>query len=253
MAIYRNIQVSFWNDSKIIDNFTPEDKYFYLYLFTNPHTNLCGCYEVSIRQIALETGYGAETIERLIERFKDVHKVIAYSRETKEILLLNWHKYNWTGSKDFRKALGKEIDGIKNETYKKYLKGFYDGVETVLRPSLDGVETVPETKGDGGGDGVGTTDTDTDTVSDTDTITDTDTGALKIPTRDEILTYVFANDLNVDVDHFIDYYEATGWMSNGEKIRNWKALIRKWSVNEERPKQDNALSLIDQIVKGVKV
>ena len=74
-----------------------------------------------------------------------------------------------------------------------------------------------------------------------------------VPTRDEILTYVFANDLNVDVDRFIDYYEATDWMSNGEKIRNWKALIRKWSVNEERPKQDNALSLIDQIVKGVKV
>lgn len=74
-----------------------------------------------------------------------------------------------------------------------------------------------------------------------------------IPTRDEILTYVFANDLNVDVDHFIDYYEANDWMSNGEKIRNWKALIRKWSVNEERPKQDNALNLIDQIVKGVKV
>ncbi|MFR8334921.1 MAG: hypothetical protein ACLU9S_23255 [Oscillospiraceae bacterium] len=28
----------------------------YLYCMTNPHTNLCGCYEVSIKQMANETG-----------------------------------------------------------------------------------------------------------------------------------------------------------------------------------------------------
>ena len=49
MAIYRNVQTSFWTDVKIADDFNPEDRYFYLYLFTNPHTNLCGCYEVSVR------------------------------------------------------------------------------------------------------------------------------------------------------------------------------------------------------------
>ena len=86
MAIYRNVQMSFWTDSKVIDDFTPEDKYFYLYLFTNPHTNLCGCYEISLRQIANETGYNRDTIERLIERFEKFHKVIVYSKENKEIL-----------------------------------------------------------------------------------------------------------------------------------------------------------------------
>lgn len=28
MAIYRNIQMAFWTDSKVIDDFTPEDKFF---------------------------------------------------------------------------------------------------------------------------------------------------------------------------------------------------------------------------------
>ena len=103
MAIYRTVSMSFWTDSKVIDDFTPEDKYFYLYLFTNPHTNLAGCYEISIKQIASETGYSRETVDNLIKRLETVHDVLRYSSKTKEILLLNWHKYNWTSSEKFRK------------------------------------------------------------------------------------------------------------------------------------------------------
>ena len=88
MALYRTISMSFWTDSKIIDDFTPEDRYFYLYLFTNPHTNLCGCYEISFRQMVVEVGYSRESIENLVRRFEEYHKVISYSKETKEILLL---------------------------------------------------------------------------------------------------------------------------------------------------------------------
>lgn len=69
MAIYRNIQLSFWSDSKVTDDFTPEDKYFYLYLLTNPQTNICGCYQISYSQMESQTGYNRETINRLIERF----------------------------------------------------------------------------------------------------------------------------------------------------------------------------------------
>ena len=46
MAIYRNLHISFWTDNKVEDDFTPEDKYFYAYLLTNPQTNICGCYGV---------------------------------------------------------------------------------------------------------------------------------------------------------------------------------------------------------------
>ena len=66
MANYRNISMAFWTDSKIVDDFTPEDRYIYLYCMTNPHTNLCGCYEVSIKQIANETGYNTDSVERLL-------------------------------------------------------------------------------------------------------------------------------------------------------------------------------------------
>ena len=32
MATFRSIHLTFWTDSKVDDDFTPEDKYFYLYL-----------------------------------------------------------------------------------------------------------------------------------------------------------------------------------------------------------------------------
>ena len=126
MAIYRTIQLSFWTDEKVLDDFTPEDKYFYLYLFTNPQTNLCGCYQLGWTQTTNQTGYTKESLMRLIDRFVNVHKVLDYSTDTKEILLLNWHKYNWTVSARFLISLRKEIELIKNTKYQKHLMALFN-------------------------------------------------------------------------------------------------------------------------------
>lgn len=142
MAIYRQVQTSFWTDTKVADDFTPEDRYFYLYLFTNPHTNLSGCYEIGMRQMAMETGYSVETIERLINRMVTVHGVIAYSKDTKEILLLKWWKYNWTSSDRFRKSLLNEIDHIKDDTFREYITEAFDGKTPILDTVYEKSDTV---------------------------------------------------------------------------------------------------------------
>lgn len=142
MALYRTVCLSFWTDPKVSDDFTPEDRYFYLYLFTNPHTNLCGCYEVSIRQMANETGYSKDTIERLITRFSTVHEVLKYSETTKEILLVNWHKYNWTKSEKFRKPLFAEIEKIKEVSFKEYLTKLFNGEEVGYRIDTTCIDTI---------------------------------------------------------------------------------------------------------------
>ena len=142
MAIYRNIQMAFWTDIKVVDDFTPEDKFFYLYLLTNPHTNLCGCYEISVKQMADETGYSRDTIEKLLKRFAEVHKVAYYSQDTKELLVLNWHKYNWTASEKFRKPLLKEINSVKNDNFKGYLLDLFSGTDTVSLPYPYGSDTT---------------------------------------------------------------------------------------------------------------
>lgn len=130
MASYRNIQLSFWTDAKVADEFTPEDKYFYLYLLTNPHTNTCGCYELSIKQMSVETGYSKDTIERLIERFALVHDIIRYSNETKEMLVINWYKYNWTTSSKLRTSIFNNINNIKNDDFRDYLLKCFNGIDT---------------------------------------------------------------------------------------------------------------------------
>ena len=84
MALYRNVHVSFWNDTKIIDEMTPEDRYFMLYLLSNPHTNQVGCYEISVRDISKETGYTEESIKKLLERFEKKLKVAKYIRLSRE-------------------------------------------------------------------------------------------------------------------------------------------------------------------------
>lgn len=142
MAIYRTVRMTFWTDSKVVDDFTPEDRYFYLYLMTNPHTNLAGCYEISMKQASDETGYNKEVIENLLDRFEKVHEVIRYSTKTKEVLILNWSKFNWTKSEAFRKPLLKEIEEVKCLEFMDFLQGLYNGEETVPIPSPDGVGTT---------------------------------------------------------------------------------------------------------------
>lgn len=121
MAIYRNIQFSFWSDSKVTDDFTPEDKYFYLYLLTNPQTNICGCYQISYSQMENQTGYNRETINRLIERFEKVHNVIRFCADTKEILILNWHKYNLNKSEKTLTGAESVANYIKTPEFKEYV------------------------------------------------------------------------------------------------------------------------------------
>ena len=131
MAIYRNISMNFWTDTKIVDDFTPEDKYFMLYCLTNPQTNLCGCYEISIKQMARDTGYNEEAISTLLDRFSEVYKVIEYDRHTKELLVRNWSKYNWSSSNKLDKPLFEEIQNIKSPKFHNYLAEIYNERDTV--------------------------------------------------------------------------------------------------------------------------
>lgn len=134
MAIYRKLQTTFWTDTKVVDDFTPEDRYFYIYLLTNPHTNLCGCYEISMKQMADETGYSKETIQKLLGRMSKIHKTAFYDEQTREVLVINWHKYNWTSSPKFRKPVGLEIEKVKNAEFKRFLTESFNNTDTVSIP-----------------------------------------------------------------------------------------------------------------------
>lgn len=155
MAIYRNVQLSFWTDGKVEDDFTPEDKYFYIYLLTNPQTNICGCYEISWSQTTRQTGYTQDTIMRLLERFEKVHNVIRFDKNTKEVLILHWYKYNWSKSEKVLVGVEHVAQYIKSVEFKKYV---FDIVNCV-RNNISASENISYQYGMETSDSVSDTDT----------------------------------------------------------------------------------------------
>ncbi len=147
MAIYRQIQVSFWQDG-FVEDLKPQEKYFYFYLLTNSRTAQCGIYEFNKSIAEAETGYSKETIDNLLKTFEQQGKIL-YCKETKEIIILNWIKYNFINSKNTMCCMNKELKGIKNKNfinilYEKCLSLGYS-VKTVFKDiALDSKEEKAE-------------------------------------------------------------------------------------------------------------
>ena len=114
MGIKRIVDTSFWTDGKV-DDFSPEDKYFMLYLLTNPFTTQLGIYEISIKQAAFQLGYSKEAFCALLERFQNKYGVIVYSAETDEVAIKNFLRHSIVkGGAPVRDCLIKELKKVKN-------------------------------------------------------------------------------------------------------------------------------------------
>ena len=135
MGIKRIVDVSFWTDGKV-DDFSPEDKYFMLYLLTCPFTTQLGIYEISIKQAAFQMGYSPEAVTVLIDRFETKYGMIRYSKETQEIAIKNYLRHSIVkGGAPVRDCLIKELKSVKNTDLVTWvfacLKGFDNLNETV--------------------------------------------------------------------------------------------------------------------------
>ncbi|WP_242142036.1 MULTISPECIES: DnaD domain-containing protein [unclassified Bacillus cereus group] len=121
MAVYRNVQVNFWQDDFVID-LTPEERYFYLYLLTCSKTTQCGIYPLPKRLAEMETGYNRETVEKLLTRFIEYGKIL-YDAETKEVYVVNWLRYNPVTNTNIEKCVLRELKTVKSGVFiKRFLK-----------------------------------------------------------------------------------------------------------------------------------
>ena len=94
MGIKRIVDTDFWLDDKVVDMFSPEDKLFFLYLMTNPHTTQLGIYQINRRVMAFEIGYSTDSINVLLDRFENDYKVIRYSKTTSEVAIKNYLRHS---------------------------------------------------------------------------------------------------------------------------------------------------------------
>lgn len=66
------------------------------------------------------------------------------------------------------------------------------------------------------------------------------------PTLEEVQAYCIERGNGVAAQHFIDYYEAKGWIVGKSPMKDWKAAVRTWERNSttdyrpqnEAPKHD---------------
>ena len=131
MGIKRIVDTAFWTDGKV-DEFSPEDKYFMLYLLTNPFSTQLGIYEISIKQVAFQMGYSMDAVKVLIERFENKYHVIFYSKETNEIAIKNFLRHSIIkGGAPVRDCLIKEMRKVKNKELISKVFAHIKGLDTL--------------------------------------------------------------------------------------------------------------------------
>jgi DnaD/phage-associated family protein len=215
---YRLIYSQFWSDPKVMEEMTPEDKLFYLYILTNVSTTNCGIYMITKKQMAFDMGYSVETVNCLMDRFINKHKLIAYNPTTYELAIKNWGRYNLNrGGKPVIDCLTSELGRVKD---KKHIEYIYDGINSGTIKELYGKfcdkdttrerEVAPQ---------VDNTDTYTNTNKDTNKDTDT---SVNTKTSVNTSTYLTTNMISSTKlnTHINTNVETNTFINNGDENSN---------------------------------
>jgi len=121
MGVKRIVDTDFWNDDKVMELFSPEDKYFMLYLLTNPHTTQLGIYKINEKLMSFETGYDINEINELINKFENKYEMIKFNKKTKEIAIKNFLKHSIiSGGKPVEDCINKEMKRIIDKSLIDY-------------------------------------------------------------------------------------------------------------------------------------
>lgn len=70
MGKVRGINTDFWTDTWVVDTLNPLDCHLFMYLLTNPATNLIGVYELSLRIMSFQVGIEKDELLRMLKRLE---------------------------------------------------------------------------------------------------------------------------------------------------------------------------------------
>lgn len=124
MGIKRVVDTEFWQDDKV-ESMTPEEKYFWLYLLTNPYTKQLGIYKITKKQMSFQLGYDIETVTKLVERFEDNYGLIRYMDN--EIAIKNFLRHSiLKGGKPVEDCLNADLKSVKHRSLVRWV---FDGID----------------------------------------------------------------------------------------------------------------------------
>lgn len=110
MSQKRMINTHFWDDNYVTE-LDPIEKLIFLYLLTNPLTNIAGVYELKLRKIAFDTGIDKDMIARIFARFEKDDKII-YKSEY--VFLINFIK-NQSLNPSVKQGIDRVINNLPND------------------------------------------------------------------------------------------------------------------------------------------
>jgi hypothetical protein len=261
MSTQRYISTSFWTD-KWIRSLDPSERYLYMYLLTNPQTNIAGIYQITLDRIAFDTGYDERTLRPILERFRKMNKAAFVHDEW--VILPSWPKHQkWDIKETIKKGIESTLKSIpQNVLYEAKAIGYQYPIDSLLV----GYVYSPS---------YSDTDSDTDLDSDIDTEAKSpDKPALPEkqkrtkkdfipPTLEELTEYIVDKKLAVNPFDFMNWYTKSDWKDNqGNQVKNWKNKAINWDARElkknpvARPysKPYSSITVIDRtcpICKGV--
>jgi hypothetical protein len=195
MAIFRKIHTSFWSDP-FIQDLDNDHRLFYLYLLTNERTKQCGIYEISKKQMAFELGYTIDRVSKLLAYFIKTGKIL-YSDITKEVALKNWMKYNGSTSPKVASCIKSELCLVKDRVLIEYVNGMY----TASQEEEEQEEEQEQEK------------------------------RFQKPTIEDVKTYMKEQGMNDISERWMSHYESNGWLVGKNKMKDWKASVRTWKLN----------------------
>lgn len=116
MAKNRIINTRFWDDN-FIRSLSATDKLLFLYLITNPLTNICGIYEISKDRIVFDTGLRTDIVEKSLQLLIEKGKICYFDGWIK---ILNFAKYQNGNSPKIQKGIENELNSIPCEVKEKF-------------------------------------------------------------------------------------------------------------------------------------
>jgi len=122
VSTQRYISTSFWDDAWI-QTLDPSEKLFYLYLMTNPLTNIAGVYKITDRRISFDTGFNVETVKIILDSFAKEGK--AY-RISEYIAIPAWPKHQkWETSEKIKEGIVLALMELGEENLRKLVEMNY--------------------------------------------------------------------------------------------------------------------------------
>lgn len=128
----RLVNERFWIDPYSA-NLDPIEKLMFLYLLTNPSTNVVGIYELDTRRMAFETGIDKDMVTKILERFERDKKIVCFEGW---VIICKWAKYQNHNSPQVKAGYERILRELPDNIKQKL-----QGMDTLYIPYAEGMDT----------------------------------------------------------------------------------------------------------------